>query len=37
MNTVSGGVLLFGGRSNWRKILAVIGILAGAALTVMGW
>jgi hypothetical protein len=24
-------------RSNWRKILAVLGILPGVALTVMGW
>ena len=32
----SGGLLLFGERSNWQKILAVIGILIGVALTVMG-
>jgi drug/metabolite transporter (DMT)-like permease len=29
-------LLLFGERSNWQKILAAIGILAGIALTVMG-
>ena len=28
--------MLFGERSNWRKILAVLGILLGIALTVMG-
>jgi transporter family protein len=32
----SGGLLLFGERSNWQKFLAVIGILIGVALTVMG-
>ena len=32
----SGGLLLFGERSNWQKILAVLGILLGIALTVMG-
>ena len=32
----AGGVWLFGERSNWQKILAVIGILIGVALTVMG-
>ena len=32
----AGGLLLFGERSNWQKILAAIGILAGIAITVMG-
>jgi drug/metabolite transporter (DMT)-like permease len=32
----AGGLLLFGERSNWQKILAVLGILLGIALTVMG-
>ncbi len=32
----SGGLLFFGERSHWQKILAVLGILAGIALTVMG-
>ncbi len=32
----AGGLLLFGERSNWQKILAVLGILAGIAITVMG-
>ena len=32
----SGGLLLFRERSNWQKILAVLGILLGIALTVMG-
>jgi drug/metabolite transporter (DMT)-like permease len=32
----SGGLLLFGERSNWQKILAAIGILAGIVITVMG-
>jgi transporter family protein len=32
----AGGLLLFGERSNWQKILAAIGILAGIVLTVMG-
>jgi len=31
-----GGLLLFGERSNWQKIAAVLGILAGIVLTVMG-
>ncbi len=34
--TILGGLLLFGERSNWQKILAVIGILAGIVITVMG-
>jgi len=32
----AGGLLLFGERSNWQKILAAIGILAGIVITVMG-
>ena len=32
----SGGLLLFGERSNWQKILAVLGILLGIVLTVLG-
>jgi drug/metabolite transporter (DMT)-like permease len=32
----AGGLLLFGERSNWQKILAVIGILLGVVLTVIG-
>jgi bacterial/archaeal transporter family protein len=32
----AGGLLLFGERSNWQKIVAVIGILAGIVITVMG-
>ncbi len=32
----AGGLLLFGERSNWQKILAVLGILLGIALTVLG-
>jgi drug/metabolite transporter (DMT)-like permease len=28
--------MLFGERSNWQKILAVLGILVGIAITVMG-
>jgi bacterial/archaeal transporter family protein len=32
----AGGLWLFGERSNWQKILAVIGILIGVVLTVMG-
>ena len=32
----AGGLLLFGERSHWQKILAVLGILAGIAITVMG-
>jgi drug/metabolite transporter (DMT)-like permease len=32
----AGGLLLFGERSNWQKILAASGILAGIAITVMG-
>jgi drug/metabolite transporter (DMT)-like permease len=32
----AGGLLLFGERSNWQKILAVLGILLGIAITVMG-
>ena len=32
----AGGLLLFRERSNWQKILAVLGILLGIALTVMG-
>ena len=32
----AGGLLLFGERSNWQKILAVLGILAGIVLTVIG-
>ena len=36
MSPFAGGLLLFGERSNWQKILAVLGILLGIALTVMG-
>jgi drug/metabolite transporter (DMT)-like permease len=32
----AGGLLLFGERSNWQKFLAVLGILAGIVLTVIG-
>jgi drug/metabolite transporter (DMT)-like permease len=32
----AGGLLLFRERSHWQKILAVLGILLGLALTVMG-
>jgi drug/metabolite transporter (DMT)-like permease len=32
----AGGLLLFGERSNWPKFLAVLGILAGIVLTVIG-
>jgi drug/metabolite transporter (DMT)-like permease len=32
----AGGLLLFGERSNWQKLLAAIGILAGVVITVMG-
>ncbi len=32
----AGGLLLFGERSNWQKIAAVLGILAGIVLTVIG-
>ena len=32
----AGGLLLFGERSNWQKITAVLGILAGIVLTVIG-
>jgi bacterial/archaeal transporter family protein len=32
----AGGLLLFGERSHWQKILAVLGILLGIGLTVMG-
>jgi drug/metabolite transporter (DMT)-like permease len=32
----AGGLLLFGERSNWQKIAAVLGILAGMVLTVIG-
>jgi drug/metabolite transporter (DMT)-like permease len=32
----AGGLLLFRERSNWQKIVAVIGILAGIVITVMG-
>lgn len=32
----SGGLLLFGERCNWQKIFAVLGILLGIVLTVMG-
>ncbi|HXR47928.1 MAG TPA: hypothetical protein VN784_10870 [Candidatus Limnocylindrales bacterium] len=32
----AGGLLLFGERSNWQKITAVLGILAGIVLTVTG-
>ena len=32
----AGGLLLFGERSHWQKILAVLGILLGIALTVIG-
>jgi drug/metabolite transporter (DMT)-like permease len=32
----AGGLLLFGERSNWQKILAAIGILAGIVITVLG-
>ena len=32
----AGGLLLFRERSNWQKILAVLGILLGIAITVMG-
>jgi drug/metabolite transporter (DMT)-like permease len=32
----AGGLLLFGERSNWQKILAAIGIVAGIVITVMG-
>jgi drug/metabolite transporter (DMT)-like permease len=31
-----GGLLLFGERSNWQKIAAALGILAGIVLTVIG-
>jgi drug/metabolite transporter (DMT)-like permease len=36
MSPFAGGLLLFGKQSNWHKILAVLGILLGIALTVMG-
>jgi len=29
-------LLLFGERNNWQKFLAVLGILAGIVLTVVG-
>jgi len=32
----AGGLLLFGERNNWQKFLAVLGILAGIVLTVVG-
>jgi hypothetical protein len=32
----AGGLLLFGERSHWQKIGAVLGILAGIVLTVAG-
>ena len=32
----AGGLLLFGERSNWQKFTAVLGILAGIVLTVIG-
>jgi drug/metabolite transporter (DMT)-like permease len=32
----AGGLLLFGERCNWQKILAAIGILAGIVITVIG-
>jgi drug/metabolite transporter (DMT)-like permease len=32
----AGGLLLFGEHSNWQKFLAVLGILAGIVLTVIG-
>jgi drug/metabolite transporter (DMT)-like permease len=32
----AGGLLLFGERSHWQKIAAVLGILAGIVLTVAG-
>ena len=32
----AGGLLLFGERSNWQKILAASGIIAGIVITVMG-
>jgi bacterial/archaeal transporter family protein len=32
----AGGLLLFGERSHWQKVAAVLGILAGIVLTVMG-
>jgi drug/metabolite transporter (DMT)-like permease len=32
----AGGLLLFGERGNWQKFLAVLGILAGIVLTVIG-
>ena len=32
----AGGLLLFGEKNGWQKLPAVIGILVGIALTVMG-
>ena len=32
----AGGLLLFGERSNWQKILAATGIIVGIVITVMG-
>jgi drug/metabolite transporter (DMT)-like permease len=32
----AGGLLFFGEQTNWKKVLAVLGILAGIVLTVLG-